>query len=199
MEMEIKPIGPELLDDFLSFFDRVAFTDNPDWASCYCYYYHIDCSDAEWAGRSKEENREGARQLVHSGKLNGYLAFTKESTVGWCNANDRASYDRLIAQREFRPWNDEKVGSIVCFIIAPGYRRKGIARMLLEAACLGFAEKGYEYVEAYPRRKASTDAQHYHGPLPLYEKAGFKIYKEFPDYWVVWKKISHKEEVEVGD
>jgi hypothetical protein len=39
MTVTINPLTAELLDDFVCFFDQVAFTDNPDWASCYCYYY----------------------------------------------------------------------------------------------------------------------------------------------------------------
>ena len=35
--MEIRPLVPQLVDDFLSLFDA-AFSDNPYWMGCYCTY-----------------------------------------------------------------------------------------------------------------------------------------------------------------
>jgi len=189
MKVTVKPLSPEWVDDFLYFFDQVAFSDNPDWASCYCYYYHIACNGKQWAKRGKEENRECAREFILSGEMNGHLAYTNGSPVGWCNANHKASYARLTAEKNLSDLGSEKVGSIVCFVIAPSYRRKGIARQLLEGACAGFKSKEYDYAEAYPRKEGLSDAQHYHGPLSMYKKAGFSVHKEFSDYFIVRKKL----------
>jgi ribosomal protein S18 acetylase RimI-like enzyme len=189
MTVTVKPLVPERLDDFFHFFDRVAFIDNPEWASCYCYYFHIACSEAEWAKRSGAENREKTREGVLSGTTAGYLAYLDESPVGWCNANDKRNYARLAADKSLPSDPREKVGSIVCFVIGPQYRRRGIARRLLEEACAGFEKKGYACSEAYPRRGASSDAQHYHGPLSMYLKAGFKVHREFPDFLIVRKEF----------
>ena len=41
MSVIIKSLGPELTDDFLYFFDNLAFSDNPEWAGCYCHFYHF--------------------------------------------------------------------------------------------------------------------------------------------------------------
>ena len=189
MKVTIKPVTAQLLDDFFYFFDRVAFTDNPDWASCYCYYYHIACGAGQWAKRSKEKNRAGARQLILSGKMGGYLAYVNESPVGWCNANDKEKYARLLAEQELWYREDKKIGSVVCFIIAPNHRRKGIARQLLKEACSVFRSEGFDYLEAYPRKGELNDAQHYHGPLSMYKKAGFRVFKEFQDFFIVRKKL----------
>jgi hypothetical protein len=35
-ELVVKELTPSLRDDFLLFFDTVAFADNPDWSDCYC-------------------------------------------------------------------------------------------------------------------------------------------------------------------
>jgi len=35
-ELIVKELTPSLTDDFLLFFDSVAFVDNPDWSDCYC-------------------------------------------------------------------------------------------------------------------------------------------------------------------
>lgn len=189
MNITVKSLTPSLLDDFLYFFDQVAFTDNPEWASCYCHYYHYGCTNKEWRKRSKEENRSSTRQLILSGEMQGYLAYIDSKPAGWCNANNKTKYDRLLAEKELLDSPAEKVGSIVCFLIAPGHRRKGLARQLFTEAMEGFKMKGYQYLEAYPRKKALTEAHHYHGTLSMYEKAGFTIYKELNDYYVVRKGL----------
>src|SRR2546422_1010526 len=40
-ELVVKELTPSLRDDFLHFFDKVAFADNPDWSDCYCSAYHF--------------------------------------------------------------------------------------------------------------------------------------------------------------
>jgi len=35
-ELVVKELTPYLRDDFLSFFNHVAFADDPDWSDCYC-------------------------------------------------------------------------------------------------------------------------------------------------------------------
>ena len=192
MTVAIKPLTPERLDDFFHFFDQVAFTDNPAWSSCYCFYYHIACGEAEWAKRAGWENREKARDWILSGKMGGYLAYLDKSPVGWCNANDRRNYARLAADKGLGDDAEEKVGSIVCFIIEPQSRRRGIAKGLLEEACAGFERDGYIDAEAYPRKGAASDAQHYQGPLSMYLKAGFTVHRKFPEFLIVRKRLELK-------
>jgi len=49
-ELVVKELTPSLRDDFLVFFDTVAFADNPDWSDCYCSLYHF-------ANKGKVESR----------------------------------------------------------------------------------------------------------------------------------------------
>lgn len=91
-DYDIKALSPELLPDYLGFFDRVAFTDNPDWASCYCVYYHHDPAGKPWDKRTGAENRELAGRLIRSGRLRGFLAYTGDEPAGWCNVNDKRSF-----------------------------------------------------------------------------------------------------------
>ena len=51
-ETVIWELTPELLDDFLNFFDHDAFADNPVWFGCYCMYYHFMGTVEEWDKRS---------------------------------------------------------------------------------------------------------------------------------------------------
>jgi hypothetical protein len=40
-ELVVKELMSSLKDDFLLFFDSIAFADNPDWSDCYCSAYHF--------------------------------------------------------------------------------------------------------------------------------------------------------------
>ena len=42
MEISICKLTADLLDDWLSYFDNDAFSDNDEWCGCYCMCYHWD-------------------------------------------------------------------------------------------------------------------------------------------------------------
>jgi ribosomal protein S18 acetylase RimI-like enzyme len=127
--------------------------------------------------------------LIQKGKMRGYLAYLDGEPIGWCNANDKVNYPRLVSNKDLWDGKEEKICSIVCFIIAPEHRRKGIASQILDVICRDFSKRGYEYVEAYPRKGELTCAEHYHGPLSMYVNAGFTLYKSFGSYDIVRKKL----------
>ena len=187
---EIRALGPERLDDFLRFFDRDAFMDNPIWASCYCFYHHFGGTDAEWDQRSGARNREEKSALIRSGQAQGLLAYVDGRPVGWCHAAPRLSLPALDRSLEFRVDDAERVGSIVCFVIAAPYRRQGVARRLLDAACKRLRRQGFEYAEAYPLKHPMSDARACQGPFAMYLAAGFSPYRESERRAVVRKPLS---------
>jgi ribosomal protein S18 acetylase RimI-like enzyme len=83
---------------------------------------------------------------------------------------------------------DDKVCSIVCFLIHPDFRRQGIAQMILERIIEDYSNADYDYLEAYPR-KGESNENNFKGPLELYKRYDFKINKEYDDYYVMRKKI----------
>jgi GNAT superfamily N-acetyltransferase len=173
MEITVHPLDPGRLEDYLAFFDREAFSDNPEWADCYCLFYHVP--DPDWESRTGERNREDA-----AGR-----------PIGWCNANAKERFARLAAESaqwgEARP--GERVLSVVCFVVAPAYRRKGVARLLLQEACAGAARAGYRWAEGYPRKVERNAAQAYHGPLALYRSEGFTELRELEQSWIVRRDL----------
>lgn len=172
-DITIKPLTPTLLNDYLNFFDNDAFADNPDWSACYCRCHHFNHKECDFDSTGAEENRAAAIELIKNGKIKGYLAYDNDKPVGWLNANNRNNftavpYDKLNGS--------EKIGSIMCFVIAKDYRRQGIARKLLNTACNGFKKQGLEFVETYPVADVIGDDKNYHGPQSLYLSAGFEEY-----------------------
>ncbi|AHF08430.1 GNAT family N-acetyltransferase [Desulfitobacterium metallireducens] len=187
MELTIYPISKELTDDFLYFFDKVAFTDNKEWAGCYCRFYHLN--DDELKRQTGKSNRLSAIKSIQQDKMKGYLAYLDGEPVGWCNVNDKNNYSRLLLNKELWDGAEEKICSIVCFVISPEYRRKGVASQILNVICNDYSNKGYKYIEAYPKKGELTSAQHYNGPLSMYIKAGFSLYKTFSHYDIVRKAL----------
>lgn len=188
MGLSIKKLGPALAGDFLYFFDELAFADNPDWAGCYCFFFHVP-DDEEWMGRTAERNREEAEKAIAAGNMRGYLAYMDGGPVGWCHADDLARLPRAAKLHEGEMLEAGKIGAIVCFIIARPYRRRGIAGELLRRVCQDFKDDGYECLEAYPRKEAETDAANYHGPMRMYLGNGFAFHKECEGYCVVRRNL----------
>jgi GNAT superfamily N-acetyltransferase len=196
MQTEIKKLEPALLEDYMDFFDNVAFADHQEWAWCYCTYYHLGKQDEK---KLEEENavrfnrevlRNVAVGLIQDRKLNGYLAYRDGKVVGWCNAADKKNYKKLCENREI--WDDreaEPIKSVVCFIVAPEARRQGIAASLLACIAADAASEGYKILEAYPAAGELDCFSHYHGYPEMYEKSGFERHKTLDGYAVYRKTL----------
>jgi ribosomal protein S18 acetylase RimI-like enzyme len=197
--IEVRPLTPGLLEDWLAFFDHDAFADNPDWSGCYCQHFHADRTERAWALRTDEENRAATVEHINAGRLNGYLAYAGGRPVGWCQAAPRSSIPNVANDPELvgdpgggevPASEDERVGSIVCFVVAEACRRQGVAAALLDAACAGFRAAGLTVAEAYPLITARGDASNYHGPLALYRSAGFELWRELKGRLVVRRELT---------
>ncbi len=183
--VEIKALRPDLEPDFMAFFDREAFADNPHWASCYCYFHHAPHDREAWTTRTGEQNRRDVSRWIQDGEMTGYIAYVDGRTAGWCNATLPAQ----VTTRQEGKDQPPGTGLVVCFVIAPPFRGKGIARRLLDAACRGFQERGMTSVVGFPRRAAEGAAENYHGPLSLYLQAGFEIVDEAEGVLTVRKTL----------
>lgn len=164
------------LDDFLEFFDHVAFADNPSWASCYCVFPHYAGND--WGATGADENRAARIELVRRGERHGHMAYVDGKPAGWCNAGPRRLYPWVTNEPEFASDDAGDVGSILCFVVAPSYRRQGIGRALLDGACAEFRERGLKVAEGYPAAATISAARAYHGPIEMYLEAGFERVRE---------------------
>ncbi len=196
MQIDIRPLEPALLEDYLYFFDNVAFIDHQEWAWCYCTYYHLgkqeeERIEAESAGKlTGDVLRSIAISLVSERKLQGYLAYIDGRVIGWCNVADKKNYKKLCENRDI--WADNEdlpVKSVTCFIVAPEARRKGVAAALLARAAKDAAEEGYKVLEAYPAAGELDCFLHYHGHPAMYIKSGFSRYKELEGYSIYRKLL----------
>lgn len=182
------PLTSERLADYLDFFDHRAFSDNPRWAGCYCYFPLHDPEKINWHERQGPENRAAVAACTQAGTLRGVLAYVDDQVVGWCNAGPWSQFPML---REFPQADSDAVGVIFCFVVAPGFRGQGIATALLQAACDQFRAAGLTWAQAKPARQADSAAANHLGPLAMYLAAGFSVVAELPDGEVMVRKPLH--------
>ena len=193
LEIEVRELRPELLQDYLEFFDQ-AFSDFPHWADCYCGFY--DTPGDYWDATSNAEHRAARLALISAGKAQGLLAYIDGRPVGWCNAQPRANFVNMRSYRVALTDPGEPVGSIMCFLVSPENRGKGVCRALLNAAVNKFRRDGLQVAEGYPTTDPSKRSweipwaeENYKGPLNVYLKNGFKIHRQLERFAIVRKQL----------
>ena len=204
MNIEIKKLTPDLLDDYLHFFETDAHADNPNEDRCYCVCWCSADHRIETDFSSPEKRRELAVQYIKDGVIQGYLAYSDGKVVGWCNANTKSeclnctSWLRFMSSASDEIDSASKIKSVYCFTISPDMRRKGIANQLLECVCQDAVNDGFEIVEAYPNKDANNVFDNHKGHFELYKKNGFTVNREINykykgkydiNYFVVQKNL----------
>ena len=167
----IKELTTDTINDWFDYFDNRAFEDNEEWRGCYCTAFYYP-KPVEYISTSNRR-REYAKWLIETGRMHGYMAYEDNKVVGWVNANDKAKYPRLNNIYD----KNEKVLSIVCFLIEKEYRGKGIAKSLLVSIINAAKDKGFSIVEAYPKKKSKSEYGRWNGPYDMYIKYGFTEYE----------------------
>ncbi len=184
MNLIVKALQPKQGNEFADFFSNLNFEHEPHWSSCYCRFYHTDCTSEQWQNRSAAENRREALEKIDRGEMKGYLAYDGDKIIGWLNANDARSYIRLKEKME-PVIQDKKAGCSICYVIDPDYRRKGVATALLEYAVKDFKRQGYDGMLAIPLEKPmdqnNNPATLYRGAVSMYQKQGYKeLFRDGP-------------------
>jgi len=178
----VECLSPARRDDFLSFFDHErgpAFADNPEWAACYCHYYQVPRA-LKWGSFDGPANRLAMTARIDTAEQEGFLAYAGGAVVGWLNAQPcsklRHACARLSVPAPPLEVPAHEAAAVVCFVVAPGWRRRGVARALLASALTNFAARGLKVVDAFPWNVGPGDGKptdHYHGSPSMFLAAGF--------------------------
>lgn len=199
MDIEIKRLTPELIEDYLRFFDVTPHDDDIPGSKCYCVCWcsadHRIATDFS----SQEKRRELARQYIKDGVIQGYLAYQGNRVVGWCNANTKSECQHCISWLRFMQSvniidTSLKVKSVFCFVIPPDMQRKGIATKLLERVCEDAEADNFDVVESYPKKEFINVARDFMGPAKMYEKLGFTVVDEVNGEIVMQKSLKGGEQ-----
>ncbi|TAK11578.1 MAG: N-acetyltransferase [Anaerolineae bacterium] len=172
LPITVVPAGPEHWPDLQAFFANIP---------CTCQYWRLTSSEY---GRGKKEDlpaktanlKDLLRAQLDGDTPPGILAYRGDALVGWCGLGPRASMGRLVRSRTIPKIDDVPVWSIVCFIVAVGHRRMGIANQLLRGAIACAREYGAPALEAYPidpMDKRVSGAFAYVGTVSMFEREGF--------------------------
>ena len=151
--------------------------------ACWCQYLRMPASEygryAKGPAWEKQVQLRGERLRHQVGKSPppGMLAYLGQQMVGWCGFGPRQTMQRLERSRTIPRIDDRLVWSIVCFFIRPGFRRRGIARRLLQEVVKYAQQSDIAGLEAYPvdhqgQRINANSA--YVGTVSMFEAEGFQ-------------------------
>lgn len=189
-EVVVHPVTEDRIDDWLAFFDHDAFVGTPEWAACYCTEPHVRTVEdaAAPAGTPHwRENREQMMEWLRSGKARGYLAYVDGRPAGWVNASRRCDYTMFTSGDGVDPADDRVVG-VACFVIAPPYRSHGVAGALLDSVIRDAADRGADWIEAYPFRDSEpANPKNFRGPRSMFDQRGFEEVEAPSTMW--WSAV----------
>src|SRR5262249_31892259 len=187
-EITVQPVTEDRIDDWLQFFDHDGFADNPDWASCYCLEPHVPTTP-EQPERPWRDTRSAMIGRLRSGGTFGYLAYVDGRTAGWVNASVRSDYG-LYGRVETDGPAPQSIIGVSCFVIAPPFRRHGVAAALLDRVIADATRRGASWIEGYPHSEPkSNDAAHFRGPRSMYEARGFRQVEVRERYVVMRRSV----------
>lgn len=147
----------------------------PDARHCWCMAYRLSGGDAR--ARTSPARRDHLRDLTTQAPPPGMLAYLDGEPAGWLGFGPRPAMHRLTHSRTIPAVDEVPVWSIVCFLIRPGYRRRGLARALLAGVVEFARSSGAPGLEAYPidpEGQRVDTAFGYVGFTPMFEAAGFR-------------------------
>jgi GNAT superfamily N-acetyltransferase len=147
---------------------------------CWCQSWRgSESADVRAFGRSAPgANQMALEAQVRTGEFApGVVAYFGGVPVGWCGLGPRSAMPRLMRSRTIPTIDDVPVWSIGCFVVRTGYRRRGVARALLDGAIAYARAMGAPAVEGYPVDPAGSRISTsfaFVGFTSTFEAAGFR-------------------------
>lgn len=173
LPVDIVPLTSERVEDLAA-----LFAEGGDPKNCWCAFWRVRGSS--WKEWTAEKNRPVVEGLAGRDPAPGLVAYADggATPVGWVSLGPRGDFERLARSNVLAPIDDRPVWSIVCFVVSRSVRGRGVARALLAAAVDYARDHGAATLEAYPvdpSRGRVPAASAFMGPMPMYEKAGFRL------------------------
>jgi len=129
------------------------FGPNGACGGCWCMWWRLPRGGKLWQQSKGARNKLAFKKLVTAGQVHGVLAFAGDNPVGWCCIGPRSNFPRLERSKALRTDWKERTWSVVCFYVRAGWRGRGVAGALLEAAVKLARKLGAAELEAYPVRR----------------------------------------------
>jgi GNAT superfamily N-acetyltransferase len=139
---------------------QAVFGTRGQGANCQCQRYKLAPKEA-FKYFPAEERAHRLRTQTECGNprsktTTGLVAYLDGEPAGWCAVEPRSAYQAL--RRVYRtPWEgreedkaDETVWAVTCVFVRAGFRARGIASALVQAAVDHARSRGARALEGYP-------------------------------------------------
>lgn len=189
-EISVHPVTEERLEDWAAFFDRDSHAANPAGGACYCTEAHVlEPAKPPPPHPGWRAHRQLMLDLLRAGRAFGYLAYVDGVAAGWVNASKRSDYSLHRVGPDASP-ADADVVAIACFVIAPPYRRHGLAGRLLDRVVQDAATRGVAWLEAYPvSDNVQPPGGNHRGTRAMFEERGFEAIDERTRHTVMRRRV----------
>lgn len=179
--IEVHPVTAARWDDL-----RDLFGPRGAYAGCWCMWWRQ--SRSRHASNGNAGNRRAMEELVARDVVPGLLAYEAGQAIGWCSVSPRRDFASLARSRMLRHETAEPVWSVACFYVRDGSRRRGVSRLLLDAAVQHAWAGGAATLLGYPvpgDEMEPLGTAGYMGSLELFEAAGFRRVARPGKRWIV--------------
>lgn len=174
-EIEVLPATPERWPDV------VTLLGGATERGCWCQSWRGSAAARGFSGPAA--NRDALEAQILEAQFRdevftpGLIAYLDGEPVGRCGLGPRAAMPRLVNSRTIPEVDVLPVWSIGCFVVRPGYRRRGVARALLQGAIDYARAGGAPGIESYPIDPAGARVSTsigFVGFTSMFETAGFR-------------------------
>ncbi len=178
-----KELTPATWQDFERLFSKHGGV-----GGCWCMYYQRPRGGTMKGLTSSDrraKNKRDKKSLVDDDRSHGILLYDRGNPIGWCAYGLKQEFPRIDNGRNYKRLdiekNPEKLWRITCFFVDRNYRKKGVARVALNATLDSIKAKGGGVVEAYPVSHKSAKAWSkwsnwfWFGTESMFEREKFKV------------------------
>jgi len=165
-QLQVRPLTPELWPALEDLFGPLGACNG-----CWCMYWRIG---AAYRKRPRARNKADFGAVVKTGPPPGLLAFEGDLAVGWCQVTPRQALPHIEQVWRLKRVDNVPVWCITCFYVRKGYRKRGVAAALIEAAARYAKRAGAPALEVYPLDRRISPSATSTGVASTFAKAGFK-------------------------
>ncbi len=171
MRIEVHPLDATRRDDFHS-----LHSERNEHGWCRCVAWWVESFD-DWGERTAEQNLALREAVMDRGNWDGYLLYADSEPAAWCQCCPLTWLEHLERRHELPADPDAWV--LGCLFVAPAFRRRGLARRLLEGVVRDLCRRGAPTLLAVPRRGDELeDGELWTGPEALVRDLGFELARD---------------------
>ena len=174
MDIALRPLTPARWPDLEAVFMAKGCSIA---RGCWCMYYRESGKQEVPPGKTlRDVRKQRLKKLAANDPPPGLIAYRGRTPVGWISLAPREQYLKLANSPVMKPVDEERVWSVICFVVPSEHRHQGVAAAMLEAAKDYARRNGARILEAYPidKQGRSNDDWLWHGAKSMFDKAGFE-------------------------